>query len=255
MRKLEGKVALVTGGCRGLGRHISLLLARHGADVAIVGLDKGRLAATGRELSVLGSEALACRCDVRSLKDITAATKKISKRFGRVDILVNNAGLANKQTLDEISHGEIDNIIDTNLSGLIHMTKAVLPLMPKQKGSVIVNVSSLAGRIAVPRHSVYGATKFGVAGFTQSLAKDLKKTGVRVYALCPMGIDTEMARVFEPGYEKLRDNGLLLGPESVAEKAVALCMPSCGKRTGSLVNVMNYRALLLRPEKLLRALP
>jgi NAD(P)-dependent dehydrogenase (short-subunit alcohol dehydrogenase family) len=229
---LLNKVAVVTGGGRGIGREIALALAREGADIAVAARKDREISVVAAEIEKLGRRSLAVPMDVRSSRDVKNLFRRTEAVLGSIDILVNDAGIAFRKTLAETSNREWGMIIDTNLRGTFLCCREVLPVMTKGGGGVIVNISSGAGKSGIPELSAYCASKFGVIGLTESLAYEVAKNGIRVYAVCPGGVDTGMYRSLYP-----EDASPLLRPEHVAARVLELCLPECRIRSGSSVEV------------------
>jgi 2-hydroxycyclohexanecarboxyl-CoA dehydrogenase len=187
--RFEGKVALVTGAAGGIGGATASRLAAEGARVAVCDLD----ADATRELAAdLGGVAL--ELDVRSGDSIAAAVATTADELGPIDVLVNNAGVAGELFFTQTPPEVWDNLIAVNLRGVLAVTHAVLPGMHERGGGAIVNVASEAGRVGSQLSVVYSATKAGVIGFTKALAKESARFGVRVNAVAPGPIDTQMVR-------------------------------------------------------------
>ncbi|MCZ7356836.1 MAG: SDR family NAD(P)-dependent oxidoreductase [Candidatus Methanoperedens sp.] len=228
--KLLNKVAVVTGGGRGIGREIALALAREGADIAVAARTDREIGVVAAEIEKLGRRSLAVPMDVRSIQAVKNLVRRTKAVLGGIDILVNDAGIAFRKTLAETSNGEWDMIMDTNLKGTFLCCREVLPVLTK--GGVIVNISSGAGKSGIPELSAYCASKFGVIGLTESLAYEVAKKGIRVYAVCPGGVDTGMHRSLYP-----EDVSSLLRPEHVAAQVLELCLPECRIVSGSSVEI------------------
>ncbi len=190
MTRIEGAVAIVTGASSGIGRCLALDLAQAGATVALVARRKDRLAEV-EELARSRGEAVGFAADVRDISSLGRVVDAVLQRFGTIDILVNNAGVGRYLTLLEHSQEDIDEIIATNLLAPVNLIRMVLPQMLERKAGHIVNVSSIAGRIGSPYHTIYCATKFGLAGFSESLSFELEGTGVGLTLVNPGVIDTE----------------------------------------------------------------
>ncbi|HEX2160870.1 MAG TPA: glucose 1-dehydrogenase [Thermoleophilaceae bacterium] len=190
--RFESKVALVTGGAGGIGGATASRLAAEGARVAIGDLD----AAAARELAAdLGGIGL--ELDVRSDESIASAVEATERQLGPIDVLVNNAGVAGELFFTQTPPEVWDNMLAVNLRGVLAVTHAVLPGMHERRGGAIVNVASEAGRVGSQLSVVYSATKAGVIGFTKALAKESARFGVRVNAVAPGPIDTQMVRAAE----------------------------------------------------------
>lgn len=192
-RDLTGKLALITGGGRGIGKAIALMFARHGARVIVSSRDRNTLEKTAVELKSTGAEALALEVDLTRPDSVKALAARVESGFGRLDILVNNSGVSG---MTPIRAGNDDlwfEIIDTNLNGMYLATRCLVPLMPD--GGRIINIASVLGKFGVPGYSAYCASKHGVIGFTRALSAELAPQKITVNAICPGWVDTEMARV------------------------------------------------------------
>lgn len=231
--RLKGKVAIVTGGGRGIGRAIAHALAEEGVIVVIAARTQEELDTVAEEVRALDGKALEVRVDVRVKKDVERLIETTLTEHSKIDILVNNAGIGVRKTLLETLEDEWDEIMDTNLKGVFLCSKAVLPVMLERGDGVIVNIASGAGKYGFPELAAYCASKFGVVGLTQSLAREVADKGVRVYSLCPGGVDTDMYRRFFPG----EDYSLLLRPEEVAAEVVKLCLPGNDTPQGSCLDI------------------
>lgn len=215
MKLLENKVAIVTGGGRGIGAAIAIELAKNGAKVALASPTPSELKETAGKIEVLGGEALAVKTDITKLKDIKNMFERTVKKFGKIDILVNNAGILEYGPFAENPDKRIDKVVQVNLLGLMHCTKEVIPYMKKQGDGLIINISSGAGKTGFADLAVYCATKFGVIGFTESLAAELEEDGVAVYAICPTSTQTRM-------WEQISDEKAAHVPEDVALEIIHL---------------------------------
>ncbi|MBN3265669.1 MULTISPECIES: SDR family NAD(P)-dependent oxidoreductase [Pectobacterium] len=196
--KLNGTVALVTGASSGIGHATALVLAAQGASVALVARRQERLEALVRQIEEVGGTAFAIPADITDRAQAEAAVQQVIDRFGHLDILVNNAGLMLLGPIVGADPDEWERMIAINQKGLLYMTYAALPhlLEAAENGSRrvadIVNISSIAGRVAWANYGVYNMTKFGVNGFTESLRQEITKKHVRVGVLEPGGVDTEL---------------------------------------------------------------
>ncbi|MEP2030569.1 MAG: SDR family oxidoreductase [Paracoccaceae bacterium] len=191
---LQDKVVLVTGGSDGIGRHICLKLAAAGCQLAILGRNADRLASVEAEALAAGApKARGTVCDMQDRAAIETTAAAVGREFGRIDILLNNAGIWHKTgPLETIDSTKVDATVQTNLTGLIHMTRACMPVLRAQKEAAILNIVSKSGVVAQAGQSVYTATKYGVRGFTEVLKEDEKDSGVRISGLYQSGTNTQM---------------------------------------------------------------
>ncbi|WP_174733894.1 3-oxoacyl-[acyl-carrier-protein] reductase [Mesobacillus harenae] len=191
--KLEGKVALVTGGSRGIGREIALQLAKEGANVVVnYAGSEAKANEVADEIKSLGREAAAIQGDVANADAVAEMIKETVDRFGRLDILVNNAGITKDNLLMRMKESEWDDVINTNLKGVFLCTKAVSRQMMKQRSGRIINISSVVGVSGNPGQANYVAAKSGVIGLTKTAAKELAPRGITVNAVAPGFITTDM---------------------------------------------------------------
>ena len=194
--QLTGKTAIVTGGSRGIGRAAALTLAEAGADVAVI--YAGNTAAaeeTVRLIEEKGRKGLAIQCDVADEAAVTAMVKDVKKELGRIDILVNNAGITRDGLLMIMKEADWQAVLDTNLTGAFHCTKAVTRLMMKQRSGSIINITSVVGETGNAGQANYAAAKAGLIGFTKSVAKELASRNIRCNAIAPGCIETDMTAV------------------------------------------------------------
>lgn len=217
MKPLNGKTILITGAATGIGREMALLFAKEKADLILMDINKSKLNKTVKDASASGSQVISHICDISDDKEVARIAKLVRKNH-TVDILINNAGIVIGKSIEDISYKEIKKTIDVNLLGLIWMTKQFLPQMIERGSGHIVNISSAAGLLAVPRMGDYCATKFGVVGFSDSLRMEMKKYGhknIKITCVCPSVIDTGMFEGFKPPLFNP-----ILKPLYVAEKIV-----------------------------------
>ena len=196
--ELEGRVALVTGGGRGIGRAIAAELAAHGAALALVGRTRARLDEVAAELGAGGAEVLPLSADLRDPAVAAPLVAAAIERFGRLDVLVNNAGVGRMATVEETDAGLWDELMAVNARAPLLLCRACLPHLRRAEPGFVVNVASVAALAGYPGQAAYVASKHALLGLTRSLAKEVQVDGIRVHAVCPGGTDTDMLRVFRP---------------------------------------------------------
>lgn len=212
---LEGRVALVTGGNRGIGRGIAEALHREGALVAITARspqDAQRAAAE------IGTKVIGVACDVRDEAQVTSLFREVGHRAGGLDVLVNNAGIGIFAAVADMPADDWRTVIETNLNGVFYCCHEAIPLMKKRGGGYIFNISSLAGRNAFPNGAAYNASKFGLNGFSEALMQEVRYDGIRVSYLMPGSVATEFGR----GRGSTHKQGWALTPEDVADVVLDL---------------------------------
>jgi 3-oxoacyl-[acyl-carrier protein] reductase len=238
-RELDRKVAVVTGGSRGIGRSIAGALADAGARVAVVARDVERAAAAARELPGSGHDGFAC--DVADPAAVNATLAAIEERVGPVDILVNNAGVTRDNLLMRMKDEEFDEVINTNLKGAFNFTRAVSRGMMKRRDGAILNITSVVGLVGNAGQANYAASKAGLVGLTKSVARELASRNVRCNAIAPGFITTDMtAELNEKQIEELRGRiplGALGDPGDIAAAARFLVGPSARYITGQVLAV------------------
>jgi NAD(P)-dependent dehydrogenase (short-subunit alcohol dehydrogenase family) len=218
-RPLQGRVGLVTGAGRGLGRAIAAALAASGARVVLAARTRGEIESAADELTrSSGSEALAVPCDVRDAAQVRALVERAVAGFGGIDILVNNAGVFRLAPVAETDEAAWDAMLDTNLKGAFLVARAAVPHLVARRGHVI-NMVSLAGRNAYRDNGAYCASKWGLLGFTNVLREELRQEGVRVTALLPGAVDTPIWDAVAGTWDRSR----MLRPETVARLVVEIC--------------------------------
>ena len=239
---LTGKVALVTGASRGIGRAIALKLSDAGAKVAINFAGNVEKAEEVKaEIESRGGEAMLVQGKVDNFEVVTDIVKKIVENWGTVDILINNAGITRDNLLLKMSESEFDEVIATNLKGVFNCTKAVTKIMMKQRSGKIVNMTSVVGLTGNISQANYAAAKAGVIGLTKSTAKELAARGVNVNAIAPGFIQTDMTDKLS---DKIKDATLAQIPlgkfgttEDVANLAAFLVSENAAYITGQIINV------------------
>ena len=192
--KLAKRLALITGGGRGIGRAIALAFAREGASIAVAARTRGQVESVVKELAdQFRFDALAIECDVANAENVDQAFADINAKFGRVpDILVNNAGIAETAPFAKTDEAMWRRHLEVNLTGTFRCTSAALPAMLKNGWGRIINIASIAGKTGAPYIAAYAASKHGVLGLTRSLALEVGANGITVNAICPGYVDTEM---------------------------------------------------------------
>ncbi|RGS74737.1 3-oxoacyl-[acyl-carrier-protein] reductase [Mitsuokella sp. AF21-1AC] len=239
---LDGKVALVTGASRGIGRAIALRLASEGAKVAINYAGNQQAAEEVKhEIESAGGEALLVKANVADAQAVEAMVASVVEAFGTIDILVNNAGITRDGLLMRMKDEDFDAVIDTNLKGVFYCTKAVAKLMMKKRTGRIVNMSSVVGLIGNAGQTNYAAAKAGVLGFSKSAAKELAARGITVNMVAPGFIDTDMTSVLP---DKVKDAMVqeiplkrMGRPEEVANAVLFLVSDCASYITGQVVHV------------------
>lgn len=213
---LAGKVAVVTGAGRGIGAAIARQLSSLGATAVLCGRTPAALDSTAKAIAQSGGKAEALACDVTDLHSVEAAARHVEAAFGRVDIVVNNAGIGGfAGPLHQLSPENWDQILNTNLRGVYYMTRAFTPLMIRAGSGHVINISSLAGKNALPNGAAYSASKWGLNGLSYSMAEELRSHNIRVAVICPGSTNTDLS----PHVGK--DPAKMLQPEDVAH-AVAM---------------------------------
>ena len=248
MSDLQGRVAIVTGAGRGIGKAIALRLAADGAHIVIPDIDPDAGKSTAAEVGALGRQALAVRTDVSSKGQVQAMVRATVEKFGRVDILINNAGiLGPNRPVVEIEEEEWDGVLAINLKGAFLCSQAVIPPMVSQGWGRIVSMSSVAGKEGNPNMAPYNVSKIGIIGLTKSLGKELAKTGVTVNCVAPTMIETELIdNVSEETMKTLLAKipmGRIGKPHEVAALMSFLVSEEAGFITGQCYNLTGGRAV------------
>jgi 3-oxoacyl-[acyl-carrier protein] reductase len=241
MKQLENQIAVVTGAGRGIGRAIALKFAGEGADVVCVSRTAENSEKAAGEVRALGRKAWAHAVDVSDAAAVSAAAEKILAECGKVDILVNNAGVTRDGLLMRMSDADWDAVLDTNLKGAFLFTKAFTRAFLKQRAGRIINVASIIGLVGNAGQANYAASKAGLIGFTQSIAKELGSRNITVNALAPGFIETDMTAALgaDKKTELLKSIPLnsLGQPEDIANAALFLASPGARYVTGQVLTV------------------
>jgi 3-oxoacyl-[acyl-carrier protein] reductase len=190
--RLAGKVALITGGGRGIGREIAMKLAREGADIVVWDVNPADAQKTCKDLEDLGRKTLSDQIDVTAYEKVEEGINKILDNFGKIDILVNNAGITKDNLILRMSQQEWDAVINVNLKGTFNCTKAVFRPLSKQRSGKIINIASIIGIMGNYGQANYAASKAGIIALTKSTAREIASRGVNVNAIAPGFIQTEM---------------------------------------------------------------
>jgi 3-oxoacyl-[acyl-carrier protein] reductase len=239
--ELKGKVALVTGAAQGIGKAVTLMLARHGADVIVADVNMEKAEETAREVQTLGHQAMAVKLDVTRLQDVEATVATALQRFGKIDILINNAGIARDKLILRMTEEDWDAVLSVNLKGTFNCTKAVIKHMSKQRSGKIINIASVVGEMGNPGQANYAASKAGVIGFTKTIAREFAQRGINVNAIAPGYIQTPMTDALpEKAKEELKrmiPMERLGQPEDVAQAVLFLVSEASGYITGNVLKV------------------
>jgi 3-oxoacyl-[acyl-carrier protein] reductase len=214
--ELNGQVALITGGNRGIGLAIAERLADMGAKLALFARDAAKLQQVTVSLQNRGTEVFSRVADVTDPADVLIMVNETRASLGPVDILVNNAGIGHFGPFHELNESDWDTTLNTNLKAVFMMSRAIAPEMIQRRSGHIINIASLAGKNAFAGGAIYCASKFGLMGLTACMAEDLRNYNIRVSAVCPGSVSTEFS------LHKGRDHSKLLQPEDVAHAVAAL---------------------------------
>ena len=240
--QLEGKVAFVTGGSRGIGRAIALLLAKRGADVAInFAGNEAAAQATVDEIKALGRKAIMIKADVAVNAACVAMVDQVVQEFGKIDILVNNAGITRDGLLMRMKEEDWDAVLNTNLKSVYNCSKAAIKYMMKARAGRIVSISSVVGLMGNAGQANYAAAKAGIIGFTMALAKEVASRGITVNSVAPGFVNTDMTKVLP---EKVVENlkaaiplAKLGEPEDIAKAVAFLVSDDAAYITGQTLHV------------------
>jgi len=240
--RLEGKVAVVTGGAQGIGRAITLGMAREGAKVVVADLQADKAESVAKEARALGAEALALEVNVASEPSVQRLAEETFKRFGAVDILVNDAGVYLRSPVVSKSEEDWDRTFNINLGGNFLCARAFVPAMRKQKSGRIISIASSIAHTGAKEFADYAASKAAIIGFVKALARELGPDGITVNAICPGSANTDMPRRHRSEEEvmaRLRATplGHVLEPEDIAGSVLFLASDAASYITGQAYNV------------------
>jgi NAD(P)-dependent dehydrogenase (short-subunit alcohol dehydrogenase family) len=218
---LNGRVAVITGAGRGIGAAIARSLAGLGATAILCGRTAAPLESTAKAIASSGGQAETIPCDVANLASVEAAAKRVEKSYGRVDILVNNAGIGGfGGPLHQLAPDAWDQILNTNLRGVYYAIRSFVPLMIRARSGHIINISSLAGKNALPNGAAYASSKWGLNGLSYSVAEELRVHNIRVSVICPGSTNTDLSP------HEGKNPAKMLQPEDVAHAVVMLVTQS-----------------------------
>jgi 3-oxoacyl-[acyl-carrier protein] reductase len=239
--KLNEKVAIVTGGARGIGRAIGILLAKNGADIVIADINGEQARTTAQEIESLGHKALGVQVDVSNFAEAENLGKHTVDTFGHVDVLVNNAGITRDGLFVKMKEDEWDAVLAVNLKSVFNCSKAVIRYMTKQRTGSIINIASVVGLMGNIGQANYAASKAGVIGLSKTMAREFAPRGIKVNVVAPGFVDTDMTRDLpEKAKEAFLSNvpmGRMGTPEDVAEAVLFLATDSSGYITGQVISV------------------
>ncbi len=239
---LEGKVAVVTGASRGIGKAIALELAGRGAFVVInYNGSKDRAMEVKQEIEQKGGQAAVCQCNVSDFGKCEAFIQGVIKEYGSIDILVNNAGITKDGLLMKMSEADFDSVLDVNLKGAFNTIRFASRQMLKQRSGRIINMSSVVGISGNAGQANYASSKAGIIGLTKAAAKELASRGITVNAIAPGFIETEMTEVLPEAVKESTAAQIPLGkfgkPEDIAKTAAFLVSEDAGYITGQVIQV------------------
>jgi 3-oxoacyl-[acyl-carrier protein] reductase len=238
--KLKGKVALVTGSAQGIGRSIAEALAKEGADIIVSDINIELATSTANEISKLGVRSIAVKTNVSDANDVASSVDQAVKALGKIDILINNAGITKDNLLIRMKDEEWDAVLSVNLKSMFLCTKAVAPLMMKNRWGRIINIASIVGEMGNFGQANYSAAKAGAIGFTKTVARELASRNITCNAIAPGFIDTAMTQKLSDDVKKRLSEQIPLTrlgtPEDIAKAVVFLCTDA-DYITGQVINV------------------
>ncbi|MHB8155340.1 MAG: 3-oxoacyl-[acyl-carrier-protein] reductase [Candidatus Omnitrophota bacterium] len=239
--RLEGKVALITGGARGIGQAIAMTFAKEGADIVVADVNLEIAQKTALDIEGLGRKAMALAMDVTNYDLVEEGINKILDKMGKVDILVNNAGITKDNLILRMSQADWDAVINVNLKGTFNCIKAVSRPMIKQRSGRIISIASIIGLIGNPGQANYAASKAGIIALTKTVAKELASRNINANAVAPGFIQTEMTAKLSEEIKKKMLEAIPLGklgtPEDVAQVCLFLASPESSYITGQTITI------------------
>ncbi|MBI4845573.1 MAG: 3-oxoacyl-[acyl-carrier-protein] reductase [Candidatus Omnitrophica bacterium] len=239
--RLKEKVALVTGGARGIGKEIAMLLAKEGADCVICDVNEVELNSTAQEIEKLGVKCMPVVLNVTDLLQCEQTVNKIIDKLKKIDILVNNAGITKDGLLLKMSEADWDSVINVNLKGTFNCTKAVSKAMIKQRSGRIVNIASIIGLMGNAGQVNYAASKAGIIGLTKSVAKEIAKRNITVNAIAPGFIESKMTEILPEDVKTAMLNQIPLArfgkAEDVAQLVLFLVSDDASYITGQVISI------------------
>lgn len=237
---LQGKIAVVTGAAKGIGRAIALALAENGADLVITE-NVTSASDTAKKIESIGRRVIVAKADVSNFEDASRIIDSCTEKFGKIDILVNNAGITRDSLIIRMKKEDWDSVIGVNLTGTFNCTRAASKCMIKQKGGKIVNITSIVGVMGNPGQANYSASKAGIIGFTKSIARELASRNINVNAVAPGYIATDMTGVLSENAKteltRLIPMERLGTPEDVANCVCFLVSENASYITGEVIHV------------------
>jgi len=237
------RTALITGGGRGIGKETAILLSKKGLNVIICSRTQEEIDSAVKEIKSTGNgQIIARKCDVSVSSQVNSLVNEVLEIYGRVDVLINNAGITYVKKLIDTTEEEWDHTLDVNLKAAFLLCKAIVPHMIESNHGVIINVSSGAGKVGFEDISAYCASKFGMIGLTESLAREVANYNIRVMTICPGEVATKMQEDIDTQYYELNKHKML-DPRIVAEKIADMMFNDNDYKNGIAVDLPNWRAI------------
>jgi 3-oxoacyl-[acyl-carrier protein] reductase len=238
-RLLEGKTAIVTGSGRGIGRSVALTLARNGAAVCLAARTEAQLKEVQQEIEASGGIAAGFPTDVGLEADCVRLVRDVVDRFGRLDMLINNAGMGIYKMVVDTSQADWDRMMNVNARGAFFLCRESIPHLKQQPPAFIVNISSVVGLKGYANQAAYSASKHALMGMTKALAREVQANGIRVHAICPGGVDTDLAGQARPDL----DRSVLIKPDELADIVLFLVT----RRGNAMIDQIDVRRQVSTP--------